>query len=617
MISWALGGVAARHWLLAGLVSVACFAVYGSSIASGAFQYDDLHSIVGNTQLHSLTKIPSYFTDPGTFSTLTFGGMFRPLLLSSYALTNAVAGESPAAYHLGNVLIHAVVGGLVTFLLLRLRAGGPAAFLGGLWFVAHPVNTEVAAYVSSRSESLCTLFLLLTMYLWIGGASGGSRDWRTVAGPFVFALALLTKSVGIILPAVLLIHDLVHRQMVWQVARQVAWKDAGWWRSALRRHGPFWLVAGLYLLMVSENLGRALLANPVRGPAAQVWTQAKALIYYLRLLVMPRGLSVEPAFRVSDSLWEGAVLVSVLVLASAVVLVLWLATRTRLSSGLSSSMGSAGPAAFWIAWMPLVLLPTLIVPLNVLVNDHRLYPVTIAAAVLVIRIMRMTPPAWGVPALIAVTLCFSVLSFQRSQVWGDAMTLWSDARDKAPRMPRPYLFVGDGHFQAGRYDAALAAYAEAEGVQPHQLTPGDRLALHNNRGATLLALGRTEEARRSYTAALRIVPDYAPAVEGLAGLQALTDAAARNTAAEALTRRGLAAMVSGDLVLAEEALTASLDGQENDQTRLALGLVLERRQKWQEAAQLYRGLIETGTSPAAVATARRRLTNLVGAGVTQ
>ena len=184
-------------------------------------------------------------------------------------------------------------------------------------------------------------------------------------------------------------------------------------------------------------------------------------------------------------------------------------------------------------------------------------------------------------------------------------------------MPRPYLFVGDGHFNAGRYDEALASYAEAEGVQPEHLTPGGRLALHNNRGAALLALGRTEEARHSYAAALRIVPDYAPSVEALAGLQVLTNAAARNTAAERLTRRGLAAMVSGEMALAEEALLASLDAQETDRTRLALGLVLERRQKWQEAAQLYRGLIETATSSAAVATARQRLANLATVGVTQ
>ena len=129
-----------KLWLPAGLVTIACFAIYGFSIVDGVFQYDDLHAIVGNSSLHSLAHIPSYFTDPGTFSSLTFGGMFRPLVLVSYALTHAISGENPAAYHLGNVVIHATVGVLVASLLLRLGAGRLAAVVAAL-----PAGSRLAA----------------------------------------------------------------------------------------------------------------------------------------------------------------------------------------------------------------------------------------------------------------------------------------------------------------------------------------------------------------------------------------------------------------------------------------------------------------------------------------
>ena len=587
-----------KLWLPAGLVTIACFAIYGFSIVDGVFQYDDLHAIVGNSSLHSLAHIPSYFTDPGTFSSLTFGGMFRPLVLVSYALTHAISGENPAAYHLGNVVIHATVGVLVASLLLRLGAGRLAAVVAGVWFIAHPVHAEVATYVSSRSESMCTLFMLLCVHLWIGGAGDRVRDWRLPVALLAFALALLSKSVGIVLPGLLLAHDVVRGQ--------TPWKDTGWWRTAAWRHGPFWLLTALYLLLVSDSLGSALLADPVRGMAAQVYTQTKSLVYYLCLLVIPRGLSVEHAFRVSESLADGAVLASAGVLLSVGLVTVWCA-RSRSTP---RSIGISLPDVFWLAWMPIVLLPTLIVPLNVLVNEHRLYPVTIAAAVLLLRVMGGMTPSWGLSVLAGITICFGVMSYQRAQVWGDALTLWSDARDKAPTMPRPYLFVGDGHFQAGRYDEALLAYAQAEQVQPEHLTPGDRLALHNNRGATLLALGRRAEARRSYAKALRIMPDYAPTVQALAALQALEGMATRNSAADDLGRRGLAAMVSGDLAVAEEALRASLQVQPEDRIHLALGLVLERRGKLPEAAQLYRELLASANSPAVLVSAHRRLAGL-------
>ncbi|MDA0337322.1 MAG: tetratricopeptide repeat protein, partial [bacterium] len=359
-------------------------------------------------------------------------------------------------------------------------------------------------------------------------------------------------------------------------------------------------------------------ADPVRGMAAQIYTQTKSLVYYLRLLIIPRGLSVEHAFRVSDSLGDGAVLAAAGALLSAGLVIAWsVRSRARGRSSSRSSARSLGrpsvvslPDIFWLAWMPLVLLPTLIVPLNVLVNEHRLYPVTIAAAVLLLRVMGRVQPSWGLSALAGITICFAVMSFQRAQVWGDALTLWSDARDKGPTMPRPYLFVGDSHFQAGRYDEALLAYALAEHVQPDHLTPGDRLALHNNRGATLLALGRTAEAGRSYAEALRIMPDYAPTVQALAALQALARTATRNSTAHDLGRRGLAAMVSGDLAVAEETLSASLQVQQDDRIHLALGLVLERRGKLPEAAQLYRELLESANSSAVLVSAHRRLAGL-------
>jgi hypothetical protein len=122
-------GMTLRLWLPAVWVAIGAFIIYGHSIVAGVFQYDDLHAIVGNQRLQSLAQVPSYFNDPGAFSSLSFGGMFRPLLLTSYAV---------------------------------------AAF-GGLVFVAHPVNVEAATYVSSRSESMCTLFLLITLWIWCGG----------------------------------------------------------------------------------------------------------------------------------------------------------------------------------------------------------------------------------------------------------------------------------------------------------------------------------------------------------------------------------------------------------------------------------------------------------------
>jgi tetratricopeptide (TPR) repeat protein len=599
MISWDAGsdGEGQRAWLSFGMVPLACLLIYGASVGSGVFQYDDLHSIVGNRHLDSLKHVPSYFTDPGAFSSLEFGGMFRPLVLTSYALTKTLVGDSPMGFHLGNVLIHALAGLLVVAVLKRMGVGAPTAVFAGLLFICHPVNTEAAVYVSSRSESLSTVFVLLSLYLWLGGAALGKQDWRLFAGPVAFSLALLSKSVAIVFPAILLLYDIFDRDIFHRdiLHRAAPYRQRQWWRSAVWRHGPYWLVACVYLSFVSGALSKALLADPVRSAETQLLTQAKALVFYLRLLVLPRGLSVDHAFTEAGTMADAAVLLSIAVILSCVYLVVR-------SSKLPSD------TLFWLAWLPMVLLPTLIVPLNVLVNEHRLYPVLAGAVVLLSRMLRLVPPSRGFPVAAVLLLSLGTMAYQRAQVWSDPWSLWSDARDKAPGMPRPHLFVGDAYFHAGRHTQALASYAEAEHVNPEYLTPGDRLALHNNRGAALLALGRAEEAIQSYEAALRIEPDFAPASTALQGLRAVAQSSQRSTEADRLSKRGLVALVSGDLVAAAHMLRQSLVLQADGSTSLALGMTLGRQGHWQEAEQVYEGLIaSSGTTEATRATAQRRL----------
>jgi len=48
-----------RLWLPAVWVAIGAFIIYGHSIVVGVFQYDDLHSIVGNQRLQSLAQVPS------------------------------------------------------------------------------------------------------------------------------------------------------------------------------------------------------------------------------------------------------------------------------------------------------------------------------------------------------------------------------------------------------------------------------------------------------------------------------------------------------------------------------------------------------------------------------
>ena len=344
-------------------IALTCFACYANSL-SGSFHYDDFHSIVENPAVRSLANIPAYFTDMELFSTDREKGMYRPVLLTTYALNYAAGEYEVSGYLLVNLLIHLVcsifvarIGGLLV--------GESAGLLCGLLFAVHPICTEPVNYVSSRSEGLAALFYLGSFYYFAtdrdSGRVGGCRK-----SVMACMMGLLTKSTVATLPAVLLAFDLSQRKL--NSERFV-------WRPFLKLHAPYWIALGLYLSVswFSGFLPKSLGA-PVRSLDTQVWTQLKAIPYYLQLLFVPNRLNVEHQFLASNS-WREAVVVLGLFLVVGLVL-------------LALKWGRRPPLSFFLLWNLIVLLPASVMPLNMLVNERRLYLVVAGSVWIVAYALR-------------------------------------------------------------------------------------------------------------------------------------------------------------------------------------------------------------------------------------
>ncbi len=359
------------------------------------------------------------------------------------------------------------------------------ALVAALLFGVHPLNAESVNYVSSRSELLMASFFLLACIWYLRFGRSGGRVWYAAALA-AGILALLTKSVAVVLVAALALCDGVVR------GRQV-------WRSAWPYYLPFAAADLIYLLLTRSLVGKALL-EPVRPLAVQVLTQVKAAVYYLVLAGMPVRLSVEHQFFPTRELLSAAVMAGLLLGGSLLSLVVWRG---------GSALRFAG------AWGALALLPTVAVPLIVLVNEHRLYLAGVAAALL---LARWLAPAAGTRQGVALgvvavyTTMLAAFSVQRTRAWADELTLWQDAATKAPLMLKPHLRMGDALAQQGREGAAEAAYLRALVLRPDH--PGAR----NNLGQLYLRQGRLERAEEQFRHVLRVSPDIVPARLNLARL---------------------------------------------------------------------------------------------------
>ncbi len=574
-----------KGWVAWTAITLAVLAVYLPSL-NHAFQYDDLHSIVENSHLRTLYNLDDFFTRPDMFTADAKSAMYRPLVLVSYAFNYALGGYQVAGYHWLNIALHWANCLLVRSLMQRLSGLWSVGLASGLLFALHPIAGEPVNYISSRSESLCAFFILISLLQYIRARERASL-MPYLCSLSAFACALLAKSVGIIVPLVLAVRDATAEGVS---ARRLL--------HNAKYHLLFWLVGLAYAAGVRQALQTALIDRPVRGLSVQIFTQVKALVYYLKLLLVPWGQSVEHQFVLADGIGDGAVLAALALLGSLAFCLFLLWHRSRW-------------LFFGCVWPALFLLPTFVVPLNVLANEHRLYIpamglTALLAWVLVARVERRQ----GLLVLGLLIASYAGLSRNRSQVWQTPATLWADALDRAPRMPRPHIFTGDVYRGQGRNIDALESYQRALTVNPESLSGGDLLVIHNNIGATYLAMGHNEQAMASYRRAIAIDPDFAKARDALEALQALASVA-WHPEAEKRYKAGLKMVVAGMLEQAIAELSAALQFQRRPRIYQALALAYERSGQTAAAIEAYRALLRLPSVKATLAqNAHERLAEL-------
>lgn len=105
-------------------------------------------------------------------------GSYRPLCVLTFRLNHWACGLRPAAFHLVNVLLHALNTGL-TLRVGRLLLPAPAASLAALLFAAHPVHTEAVSGIVGRADLLACLFYLLSFLFYVSHVRLRERNARS------------------------------------------------------------------------------------------------------------------------------------------------------------------------------------------------------------------------------------------------------------------------------------------------------------------------------------------------------------------------------------------------------------------------------------------------------
>ncbi|WP_141096232.1 hypothetical protein [Lacimicrobium sp. SS2-24] len=196
----------AVHWLFVFMVSTLFACAYYPAL-SVPFYLDDFESIVNNPIINTLdwNLLHRYFP-------------MRELGYFSFALNQAIWGESIIAFHAVNLVLHALVGVALGFLSrdLMLCAGKSrqdalrVGLIAAGIFLLLPLNTQAVTYVVQRLAVMAALFYLLGLWAYLRARQASTLQGIVGYGLLViaaFVAGMLTKQNIITLPAAVLLLE--------------------------------------------------------------------------------------------------------------------------------------------------------------------------------------------------------------------------------------------------------------------------------------------------------------------------------------------------------------------------------------------------------------------------
>jgi len=532
------------------------------------FVFDDAHLIRDNPAVQVLPAVDLFhYVHPA-------GGLYRPLTMLTYA-ANAALNPAPFAYHLVNLVLHALVSLGVFALARHLLESTTAATAAAALFAVHPIHTEVVTGIVGRAELLAALSVvaMLLAFARAQRTEGPARWLWSTSAVAAFAAGVLAKENAFTgLGLLIVLH--------WWIDRRA---------TAVQRIAaltPYLAVAGAYLALRLAVLGTfglsqppTLLDNPLAhvDTATRLRTAVVVLGEYLEQLAVPLHLSADYSFNqiALAAGWGDPRFVLAAALLAAVAVAVTGTVRRAPQLALAAAFTA----------IPLALTANLLFPIGTIKAERLLYLPSLGwclgcgwLAALAIEHKRSI----GALALSAVVAAYAVRTWTRNGDWRSEDTLFAATLRDAPRSAKA----------------------------------------HYNGAIVLQRAGQLDDAMVHYRRALEMYPAYGAAAYGIGHVYALKgiEVGALAWYEEAIRREPAFAQAHLQIALlhyardrfdsAEAALVTGLEGEPHNPTLLVnLGAVhLAQGDAWRAGAALVRldGIGMLDTREHALVTAARR-----------
>lgn len=487
-------------------------------LQNGFTYYSDDTYVLNNPLIHGLNST-SIFT---IFSTY-FDGHYHPLTLLSLAITYFISGDQAWAYQVTNLIFHLISVYLIYKTLTTFKFSESVALIAALVFAVHPLGIESVCRITERKDTQYVLFLLLALYQYalFYMRSQKKHYWYSV---LFFVLSILSKGQAFVFPFILYALEWYFRQ-----------KEKKFFHH--REILPLFLISALFAYfnyraqIVTGYLNEA---EPVSFQ--QVFTYPSYIItHYIVKLVVPLYLSAQyPTPDLNHAMWLYTLVPFVLLA------ILWKLYQKK------SYLILFGVVLYIISVFPMLRL----VPVSEnFMPDRYNYLGLLGLGVMIGGLYEwLTKHRPAISTYILFwTIILSVLSFNRSMVWKNGLSVWSDAYVKQPNDPyaavnyaahlvkpeahqlqkgldlfkkglqlNPNIMMHHINYMTALKTAGLMEQAKQEMLRIKHSAPvyADDLA---NKGAMMMSIGENQLARECLVKAIERKPESAKNLINLAG----------------------------------------------------------------------------------------------------
>jgi protein O-mannosyl-transferase len=491
------------------LLVVLCFAVYANGLG-GDFVWDDQIQVSRNPNIRTLDNIPRAFTttlwsfmysqDPSA-NNRGLDLYYRPLQTVIYMLVYQLAGLSPFAYHLTNLILHSIATVFVYFLCRQLGLDSMISLMAGALFAVHPVHTEAVTWIAGVGDVACSIFYFAALLTFLRHLTDRNPRWLWISA-MCFLGALFSKEVGITVPIVCFFILTAQKERL---------QD---FKSAAVMLGPY---IGAGCVYVAFRLNAVGLHPPSGNQISASLTDWASLVVwmlgaYTRYLIVPYPLyiyhltPIHLGDRTLSTLGYAVIVGGMISL-----MILW----RRRSSG----------AFLWLLVFFTTLLPVLYFKgINgyVFFAERYLYipsmAIVIVGAFLLVKLKR-THAVFITGSIVCI---FSVLTVQRNRDWHNEERLFERTVKVQPQTATMWASLGEVHLRRGNFvqakkdfETALQHLADPGFVLQNQ---GEDYRIYHGLGLVAALQSRPDDAVKFLEKALEIDPQGDAAYTTLGGV---------------------------------------------------------------------------------------------------